>query len=822
MGVRRSGIQGGGGASAIDGLLQDLEVGARTFARQPAFLVTVLVTLGLGIGGNVAMFGILESSLFSALPYVEPERLVLGRVSYDGEPGNTVSAPDYFDVREQATSFASLAAFMPFALEATLTGGGGDPERVRSPYASWDLFRTLGVDPLLGRHFLPEEGEPGGAAVAILSHEYWERRFGADPAVLGTTIDLDGAPTTLVGVLPESFRFQIAADLWRPMVRGGPSAQARQFHNFVMLGRLAPGVNARGAQAEVDGINARLAAIYPETNRGKGMILTGLHEALVEGYRTMLFVLAAAVATLLLIACANVTGVLLARGSARGAEMAVRSVMGAPPGRLVRQLMTENLLLAGGATALGLVVAGTLQKGILAFVSLDRLGGVEPGLPLRGTSVAVAVALVTVSLSGLVPALRAARAQPGRELARGGARSGGSREGTRARGALVVAQVALTVVLLTVTGLLVRSYARLQGVDPGFDAEGLLTAETPLPAAKYQDVALRPLLFMEAQRRIGELPGVEAVGMTSHLPIRDPGNNVRVAPLEAWAGDGSSGRVAYQRMVLPGYFQAMGIPLRAGRDVAPTDERQAAAVVVLSESLAGALFPEGGALGRRVGVDVGDLEPWPAEVVGVVGDVAPASLASGRDVTMYFSYLQRSPSSMRLAVRTRGDPSALVAPIREILGELDPDIPLAAVTTMDEVIASSISGRRSLVLVLGAFASMALLVAAVGLYGVLAYGVSRRTREIGVRMALGASVRSVSAAVVADGLRLVGLGLLLGTFASLMATRALEEMLFGIGTADPATYAGVALFFLAVASAACLIPARRAARVDPARAFRSE
>ncbi len=807
-------------ARLIDDLVQDVRVALRAFAKQPAFLLTVLITLGLGIGGNVAMFGILEGSLFRALPYRDPDQLVLGRVTYQGQRGNTVSAPDYYDVREQATSFASLSAFTPFAIEATITGAG-DPERVSAPYAAWDLFHTLGVDPLFGRHFLAGEGEPGGEAVVILTHGYWQRRFGGDRAAIGRSIDLDGMPATIVGVLPETFRFDVRADVWRPMVRGGQWAQARQFHNFVMIGRLAPGVDLVAAQAEVDGITARLAELYPDSNRDKGMYLVGLHDALVEGSRTTLGVLAAAVVALLLVACANVAGIVLARGSARRSEMAVRSVMGAGRRRLIRQLMAENVLLAGGAALLGVLIAGVLKRGILSIVPVGEVGSVEEGTSAATVGVAVGAGLLTVILFGLVPAVRAARTEPARELTGGGTRSGGSREAARFRSGLVVAQVALTVVLLLVSGLLLRSLAHLRGVDVGFEPAGLLTAEVPLPPGRYADPTLRPPFFEDLGRRIEVLPGVEAVGIASLLPIRDPGNNVRVAPIEQWGGQGAFERVAYQRMVLPGYFAAMGIPLLAGRDVASTDVRSAPAVVILSESLSRALFPEGSPLGRVVGVDVG-ADPYRAEVVGVVGDVAPARLASGKEIAMYFPYGQRSPAAMQLAVRTGGEPATLAAPIRDILRELDPDVPLAEVATMESVISSSLSDRRAVLLVLGAFATVALLLSAVGLYGVLAYQVSRRTREIGVRMALGASEASVSGEVVKGGLRLVTIGLALGIPASVFASRLVRGMLFGVGPSDPLTYLGVAAFFVTVATVACLMPARRAARVDPARAFHME
>lgn len=808
------------GARVLDDLAQDARVALRSFAREPAFTVAVLLTLGIGIGGNVAMFGVVDAALLRALPYAEPDGLVFGRVTWRGEVGSTVSAPDYFDYREGISSLSGLAALTPFPVEATITGAG-EPERVRSPFVSPNLFPTLGVDPVLGRHFLAEEGEPGGAGVIMLSHGYWQRRFGADPAVVGRALTVEGTPLTVVGVMPAGFRLLVDADAWVPMVRNGPWANARQFHNWVLVGRLAPGASLAAAQAEADAVSRALEEAYPDSNKDKGLNFTPLHQALVEDFRTTLLLLGTAVAALLLVACGNVAGLLLARGGARRGEMAVRSVMGAGRWRLARQMVTENVLLASAAALLGLVLAVWLERGILGFVPVDDLGPVRAGLSLRMVGAAVGVTALTVLLFGVVPALRVAGSDPAGDL-RSGTRTTPGVAAARARSVLVVGQVALTATLLVTTGLLLRSFTRLRGVDPGFATEDLLTTRVQLPSAKYQDVAQRLQLFTELQRRLRATPGVDAVALASHLPVRDRGGNVRVAPPEAWGGDGVFGRLAYQRMVLPGYFDAMGIPLVGGRDFEATDDRPSAPVAILSASLAADLFPEGSALGRAVGVDVGGSEPMGFEVVGVVGDVAPSSLAQGSEYAMYFSYGQRSPSSMSMAVRGRGDAAALTPALREILRTLDPDVPVPEVSTMERVLGDSVAGRRAVMLVLGGFAAVALLLAAVGLYGVLAYQVSRRLHEIGVRMALGASVTSVAGAILRGGLGLVAVGLLLGLPASWFAGRLVQGMLFQVGRADPMTYMGVAGFLGAVASVACLLPARRAARVDPVVAFRAE
>ena len=807
-------------ARLMGDLRRDGRVGVRSLRRQPVFALAVLLTLGVGIGGNVAMLGVLDVVLFRSLPYPEPERLVLGRVTYGGEVGRTVSGPDFLDYRERVGGLAGLSAITPFPVEATVTGTAS-PERVRAPLVSTGFFEALGVRPRLGRGFLPAEGEAGGAPVAVMSHAYWRRAFGADPDVAGRTIHIDGVATTIVGVMPAGFRFLVDAEVWRPIQRGSGWAAARQFHNFLLVGRLAPGVPLEAAQAEVDLVSRQLADAYPETNEDKGLRLTPLRAALSEGLRDPIRLLFAAVVLVLVVACANVAGLTVVRGHARRAEMAVRAVMGAGRGRLARQLLTENGVLAVGASAVGIAIATWLKRGILAFLPLQTLGPPAGGLSAAMLGAALALALLTLGLFGILPALRVARSEPALDL-RAGARATTGRRGTRFQSGLVVAQVVITSVLVMVSGLLLRSFLELRAVDPGFDPEGLLTAEVALPAGAYGDVADRLRFFERLAERAHALPGVSAVGLVSLLPVRDGGGNVRVAPPEEWGDGGVFERIAYQRMVLPGYFDAMRIPLVAGRDVTRGDARDAPPAMIVSAALAEDLFPDGDALGHVLGVDVGTEEPWTAEVVGIVGDVVPASLAGGTGHAMYFSYAQRSPSSMRLAIRGAADRAGTTAGVRDILASLDPDVPLSGVATMDEILATSISDRRSVITVLLAFAGVALLLAAVGLYGLMAYHVSRRVHEIGVRIALGASASDVAIGVVRRGLLLVAAGLVVAVPLSLLAGRFVRDMLFGVGGLDPLTYAGTAAFLAGFGALACLLPARRAAAIDPIEAFRAE
>jgi len=808
------------GARLLDDVARDVRVGLRSFAKRPAFALAVLLTLGIGIGGNVAMFGVLEASLLRTPPFPEAERLVLGLVTFDKEVGTMVSGRDFLDYRDQARSFAGLDAVTSFELSNTLVGGR-EPERVRTMLVSPGLFRTLDIDPIAGRTFLEREFEPGGQPVVMLEHGYWTRSFGADPGVVGRAITLDGLPHAIVGVMPPGFRFLRDVDVWRVFRRDDGWARARQFHNFTLVGRLASGVSLAEARSEVDVISRQLADAFPDTNEGKGLHLGPLHETLVEPYRSTLSILVAAVLLVLFVACGNVAGLLLAHGSARRTEMVVRTVMGAGRGRLARQLLTENTLLAVGAGVLGALMARWIERGILGFVSLDLLGPIEPRLSAANLLFALTLSGGTVVLFGLVPALRAARVDPARDL-RVGSRAVGSVRVTRLRDSLAVAQVALTVVLLGTTGLLLRSFAELRAVDLGFASERLLTAELRLPADRYAEPESRIGFYTRLREELAALPGVEQVGIVSLLPLRDPGNDVRIARPDQLAALSVFGQTAYQRAALPGYFEAMGIPLLAGRDVAETDDETAPPVIVLSRSTARSLFEDQDPIGRSVGVDVGTDELEPRQVVGVVGDVITSGIASGPEGAMYYPFHQRPLYAMRVAVRARGDAGALTPALREAVRSLAPGVPLAAVATMDDVVAGSLSDRRTFLTVLSLFASMALLLAAVGLYSVLAYRVAARRHEIGVRMALGASLHRIAIGVLRGGLALVGRGLVLGVPAAVLVGQLIRHRLFGIGAADPLTYLCVAAFLVAVATCACLLPARQAARVDPAMAFRDE
>jgi len=808
------------GARVLDDLIQDARVALRSFPKQPAFLLAVLLTLGIGIGGNVAMFAVLDASVFSALPYQAPDRLVLGRGTFnDGaQLGPMVSGTDFYDYRDATTTLRSLGAIAPFPQRVTVTGGP-DAERIDGVWVSSNFFQALGVEPLAGRHFRPDEGEAGAADVVVLSQGYWQRSFASDPSVIGSALTLNGVAHTVVGVMPPNARFWVDAEVWFSVRRGEGWARSRSAHNFLLVGRLAEGATLESAQSEMDGISARLQSAYPDSNSGKGLVVTRLRDTMIEPYRSTMALLLGAVVLLLVVACANVAGLLMARGNARKSEMAVRSVMGAGRGRLARQLLTESGILAVSAGVAGVLLAVWIERGVVSYVSMERLGALEDGLSLTSVLFALALSLVTVLLFGALPAARVASSDAAVDL-RGAGRVAGSRSDARLRSALVVAQVAFTAVLLSVSGLLVRSLGELRAVDLGFNAEALLTAEVDLPTGRYATDE-RAVFFEELERRIAGLPGVVSVTLASQLPVRDPGNNWMVG-LPGEVGTASSpGVLAHQRVVVPGYFDAMSIPLLAGRDVDSSDRSGGLPPVVLSESAAERIFRGRSPLGQVVALE-SSLEPRPFEVVGIVADVVLDAPQSGKSPAVYFSLHRDPPTRMRLAIRHRDDAAGLATKVREVVGAMDPDVPLDGVASMDAVLRRYTADQSALAVLVGVFAGVALLLAAVGLYGVLAYQVSRRSKEVGIRMALGASVASVTRSVVQGGLRMVAGGLLVGIPTALLAGRLVEGMLFGVRGADPLTYAVVTVFLGGIGALACLLPARRAARVSPVEAFRSQ
>lgn len=799
-------------------LRDDLRLALKTLFRSPGVAVASALTLAVGIGATVAMFGILEAALLRSLPYPDPEELVLGRATFQGEMNMTCSFPDYLSHKEGSDAFEVMAAvYSP--QRYTLTGGDA-PVRVGVHWVTANFFDALGVRPSVGRTFIPGEGEPNGPNVAVISDGLWHRWFAADPLAVGKTLTVNGVQTTVVGVMPPGFRFMYDTDLWAPVRMGMFDTEGRRSHSWQVVGRLRDGVTLEEAQTQMDVISAQLAEAYPESHTGKGMGLVPLGDGLAEDYRPGILLLMGATTLLLLIACGNVAGLLAARATARRVELSVRSALGAGRGVLVRQLMVESLLLALVAGVLGSALAFWVQRITLAALPLDLLGVRDVGLNGSMLSFAVLVSVCTALLFGTGPAFTASGAEPAEEL-RGTRTTTGGRRGGRVRGGLVVAQVALSVVLLTGSGLLIRSFVRLQAVDLGFGTENLITAGVSISDSKYEDPDSRTRFFQGVLDDVEAMPGVESAGFTDKIPILNRWTNWFI-----WDADhppeAQEDRLStYSRVVLPGYFETLGIPILKGRDHSRDDGPREEPYLVISVSAAEALFPGEDPIGRRIGVFNG-MRNDTYEVLGVVGGFRITSVDREPRPQMYFNHITYPYTGMHLMVRAQGDPIHLVSAIRQTVLTRDPDVPLENVATMEDIVSDSISVYRILGTATALFAVTALLLSLTGLYAVLAFYVGRRTREIGIRVAFGASGGAVSGMVLRRGLALVGSGLVLGVLGAAATARTLQSQLYQVGTLDPVTFGSVGAGFLVVGVLAALLPAMKATRVDPVRAMQVE
>jgi predicted permease len=766
------------------------------------------------------MFSIIDTVLLRPLPFKDSDRLVIGRKSFDG--GITASGPvsgyDWYDYREQSRSFEHLAMTMWGPFRSTVTGGE-EPERVDVLFVSWDLFPMLQVTPVIGRLFEEKEAVVGGPPVVMLSYGYWERRFGGDAGIVGKTLTARGTPFTIIGVMPAGFRFLADTDLWSLTYRDGPGADARRWHNVIVAGKLKPGVTLEQAQQELDIISSSLAELYPDSNKGKSLLLTSLRDFMVENARTSLWLLMATVVLVLLIACGNVAGLLLARGQSRLSEITVRSAMGASRQQLIRQLLVESVLLAVAAGAVGILFATFFMRLMLRLLPGGQFGNLQPALDTRVLFFTLLVSLATGLVFGTIPAFRSTALELSRHL-RSGTRASEDRGGSRLRATMVAFQVAMSVFLLISSGLLIRSLARQVGSDLGFRPENLLMAEIQIEANDYPEPARRLAFFRTLLEEVRSLPFVESATLVNQLPIRDPGNDIYAWPAGQPPASAQETRSAFDRIVFPGYFRVMGIPFTVGRDLAETDTAGSPRVVVISSSMARDLFPGLNPVGQRMVIDM--REKIEHEVVGVVEDVRMTSVRSDPYRTMYTSYLQRPGFRMRLAVRASGKPESLVPSIRQILRRLDRKVPLAEPATMLEVIDRSISSFRIVTISLGLFSAIALLLTSIGLYGVLAFWINLHMFEFGIRMALGATGTDTVGLIARRGFLLVAIGLLPGIGAAVFGTRIIRQLLFEVEPLDPASYLGAAIFLIAITAVACVLPAMRALRIDPMRALRAE
>jgi putative ABC transport system permease protein len=815
----------------------DVRYGWRQLRRTPGFTAAAVLTLALGIGANSAIFSVVRAVLLQPLPYADPERLVTvwNRLEKTNFPKAPVAAPDFTDYRSEIRLFEDLAATDNVS-EGALTGDF-EAEQIRMASVTANFFSLLGVEPLLGRVFAPDDGTPLPAnsqapnAIAnappsalVLSHELWTRRFGGDPGVLGRSLRVSGRPFTVVGVLPPGFELLMPPDAgmptnihaWTPL-RFDLAGFPRDNGWLRVIGRLRPGVTVAQAQAEMDALAARQREQFQyHENVGLEISVLPMHRDVVGRVRPVLLALLGAVGFVLMIACANVANLLLARAAARGREMAVRTALGASGGRLLRQMLTESAVLAVLGAGAGLVVAwgGTRLLVALKPSNLPRL----PEIGIDGTVLGFTLAIATLSglAFGIVPALGALSAAPAESLR---ARDGGAGS-LRARNALIVAEVALSLILLIGAGLMLRSFAGLARVRPGFDPEGVLTYSVSLPLPSFQTQEARTRFLSQMEDRVATLPGVRAVGSVFPIPL---GGRFWTGPYggRADAEDTWTKNEANFRIATPGYFSAMGTRVLGGRAFTPADNQANRTVAVVDETLAKRLFPGRSAVGEQVGVDLFGNKHW-LEIVGVVEPIRHDDLRQDGRETIYFPHHLFPWPPMTVAVRSTGDPTVLLGSVREEVRGLTPDLPLYNVRTLNEAFSLALANTRFTMILIAVFAGVALILAMVGLYGVIAYTVRQRTREIGIRMALGARQGSILRMVVGGGLRLILAGVALGILAAYPLTRTVQSLLFGVTPGDPLTYALLASLLVGVALVACYLPAQRAARLNPMESLRAE
>jgi putative ABC transport system permease protein len=828
----------------IEHLLQDIRFGVRMLRRSPGFAAAAVLTLALGIGANTAIFSVVNAVLLRPLAYRDSPSLVniWGKFEKDGIPQNWISEPEYWDLLDHNESFAQVAAYA-LGGRANLTRVDAPPVQVSEASTTADVLPMLGIVPVVGRSFSREEDKPGHSHYVLLSYALWESQFGGDPNIGGKPIQLDGEAYNIVGVLPKQFSLGGKQDLWVPLGLDRAKPQGRGSHYLHVVGRLKPGVNPVQASAALVTLAGDLRRGYPNDygpeSKNFDMFMVPVKEQLIGRIRPALLVLLGAVAFVLLIACANVANLMLARASAREKELAIRAAMGAGRTRLVRQLLTESLLLGLAGGLLGLVLAYWGVNALRALVPPNTPRMDEVQLDSAVLAFTFGVSLLTGLFFGLVPSWHLARNDLREALSEAGRGTSVSGKTLHLRSWLVVSELALAVLLLVGAGLLIRSFNRLLDVSPGFQTQHLLTMELSLPEKTYPDGAPVQKFFTELLASVKTVPGVESAGAVSQLPLSDSYTSGSVFFEDTSIPDiprlAILGNLPYmeidQRAATSEYFQAMQIPLVRGRLLNEADDASALLVAVVDTNFAHRFWPHGDAIGRRVGIDTipnsnPQMPRW-RTIVGVVGHVKHYALdVEGRE-QIYFPHRQPlfgvfAPRDMTLAVRTSQDPGSVTNAIRERIFAIDKGLPPYNIATMDQLVSTSVAQPRLNLSLLVAFAVLALVLAAVGVYGVMAYAVTQRTHEFGIRTALGASPTDVLKQVFLEGGRLAALGLALGLIAALLLTRLMASLLFGVSPSDPITLGLVAVILALVALAACYIPARRAARVDPVIALRYE
>ena len=816
-------VAGGGRTNLLADFLHDLRYAIRLQRKNPGFTIVAVIALALGIGANTAIFSVVNTVLLQPLPYKDPERLVMvwEEATKSGYPQDTPTAANYRDWRDQNQSFEGMAAVDETSFNLT---GSGDPERLEGRRVSTSLFPLLGVEPQLGRFFAAAEDQPGSERVVLLSYSLWQRRFGGDTGIVGKTLTLNGAGYTVVGVMPARFQFPTRDDeAWVPIAMTQDEATNRGRHYLQVVAKLKPGVTLPQAQADMTTIATRLQQQYPQTNTDLGAVITPLHEHLVGDIKPALLILLGAVGLVLLIACANVANLLLARAAVRQKEIAVRVAVGARQQRLVRQFLTESVALSilGGVVGLAIAYAGLIV--LKSFIPETVSQAAQISIDYKVLGFTLLVSVVTGLIFGLAPALQSVRFNQIETLKEGGrdAATGGS--GKRLRGLLVMAEVAISLVLLIGAGLLINSFLRLRKVDPGFKTDNLLTMKIVLPDAKYERTAQRAAFYSELIQRLQSIAGVKSAAVTTNLPLYLQGNSISINIEGRPEPPPGQEPIIVTRVISPSYFDTMSIPLLKGRQLTDQDTNKSPDVVVISETMARRYWPGEEAVGKRIAVGtVRSPEDW-IQVIGVVKDVRQFELNAEPKPQMYLTYRQYGFFDARdLVVKTDVDPASMASTVRKAVWEIDKDQPVSNIRTMEDILADSIARQRFSMLLLAIFASVALVLAAVGIYGVMSYSVAQRTHEIGIRMALGAQTGAVLKLAVGYGLKLVVAGIAIGLVAAFALTRVMATLLFGVTATDRTTFTLISLLLVAVAAIASYIPARRATRVNPIIALRYE
>lgn len=812
----------------METIWQDLRYALRTLGKNPGFSLVAVLTLGLAIGANTAIFSVVEGVLLTPLPYPDPSALVEVWNTYLPQfPKAQLSSGDFLDFKRQATSFSEMACFVDIPQGFNLTSGG-EAQRIEVRYASSGLFPLLGVRPSAGRTFTPEEDKPGNPPKVLVSHKFWQSQFGSDASVVGRTVTLDGRGYTLAGVLPAGFRLAPTTDFWMPISQYGDDLTSHLHHPCNVVARLKPGVSLGQAQAELVTLNRQEEQAFPDTHKNWGVLVTAMEDPSAAKMRVALLVLFGAVGLVLMVACANIVNLLLARHAARQKEIALRVALGASRSRLLGQLLTESVVLSLMGGMLGVVLASGGLRLLEAFMPADLASLKETGLNGWVLAFTLAVSLLTGLVCGLIPAVQSLK-QDLQSILKEGTRAAGAAGGQKIRSLLVVSEIALALIPLVGAGLLIRSFHRLLEVNPGFQREHILAMEVDQPQLPLgellkltteQQLELARRLsrqFEELVQRIQELPQTKAVGGITVMPL---GTVIRSATrfvIEGQPLPASGARpIAETRGVSPGYFAAMGIPLRMGR---PLDSHDYATQnIMVNETMAKKFWPGGAAVGKRINMCSLDPTPCWSDIVGVVGDVHQYGLEAAPTMDVYYT----GGWTPYILIRTESNPRDIAMSAIGKVHKFDPTLPVTHVMTLDALLSDSVSPRRFSTFLLGMFAGLALALAAMGIYGVMSYVVSLRTNEIGIRMALGARPADIWRLVIGRGAQLALAGVAIGLLGSFALTKLISSLLYGVRPTDPITFAGVALLLLSVALLACYVPARRAMRVDPMIALRYE